>query len=803
MQTTDRNAGATQLPRRLRWLDPLIRQVAFREWCIMGAFLIALTAALASQNGLGRLDQTLYDHFSTQLSRPARDDIVIVGIDDYSLAELGRWPWAREKHADLVRQLSKAGARAIGLDIILSEPDPAGAGDTALAGALKSSGRAVLPVVIGGTLTEPQADVPIAPLAAAAGRLGHISLNHDSDGVVRHVTLRRSGSGQVWPQFALAVFEAGAAGDAATPSTGRERLYIAFAGNAGHFRSVPYVAALRGEVPADFFAGKHVLVGATAPGMTDSYPTPVSGGSGSMPGVEIHANILAGLLEDKFMSAAAPWQNILFCVVPLLIALFCYLLFRPRNAVIVSGLLFIITLAASYEVMKHGLWLPPSAALIALIISYPLWSWRRLEAAISYLGQEFSRLENEPHLLPEVLPKRAQDRIEDILEHRIRDMKRAARRVRDLRRFVSDSLDNLPDATLVTDDSGRVLLTNHAAQLYFNAGNESLTNRQMPHLLARLKSPSPLAAEPVNDFVWTDLLDAAKAQALVAGVGASDDQGRDLLVKSAPVRSAANQHAGWIISVIDISTIRAAERSRDETLRFLSHDMRAPQASILALLELQHTSDAPLPERELFSRIEKAARRTLGLADNFVQLARAESHEYRVEEVDFHDVVLDAIDEMWSLSKNKRIALQSDIGDGEFMVRVDRALITRALVNLISNAINYSPENTSVVCHLEREETEHGTQIVCRVSDQGYGIAEADQTKLFQRFERVSHADQPRHEGVGLGLVFVKTVVEKHRGHIHFISAEGKGTTFIITLPASAADDEATENSENSGNFSG
>ena len=150
--------------------------------------------------------------------------------------------------------------------------------------------------------------------------------------------------------------------------------------------------------------------------------------------------------------------------------------------------------------------------------------------------------------------------------------------------------------------------------------------------------------------------------------------------------------------MLDISTIRAAERSRDETLRFLSHDMRAPQASILALLELQSETSSALPQAELFSRIEKASRKTLGLADNFVQLARAESHEYRLEEVDFQDVLFDATDEMWSLAKSRHINVQMEISDGEYPVRVDRTLMTRALANLLSNAINYSPDQTSIIC---------------------------------------------------------------------------------------------------------
>jgi signal transduction histidine kinase len=372
----------------------------------------------------------------------------------------------------------------------------------------------------------------------------------------------------------------------------------------------------------------------------------------------------------------------------------------------------------------------------------------------------------------------------DVLDQRITAMKNAARRVRDLRQFVSDNLDNLPDSTLVTTIDGRVLLANrHANDYYLALGINDVHNMSVIELLRQLKTPQPIDQAANLQFDWPDLLDLGRAPALINGVSVQDYAGRDLLVKSAPCYSAATLLIGWIVSIIDISTMRAAERSRDETLRFLSHDMRAPQASILALLELQSEQSSALPQSEFFSRIEKASRKTLGLADNFVQLARAESHEYRLEEVDFQELLLDATDEMWSLVTNKHIAISVNAADGDYWVNVDRTLMTRALTNLLSNAINYSPENTAIACSIWMQHEESGAHVVCSIQDHGYGIAPADQDKLFQRFRRVDVPNQPRHEGVGLGLVFVKTVIERHLGDIHFHSVVGEGTTFTLTLP--------------------
>lgn len=772
-----RTRSFLHLPR----LVALKNYFALREWITMLLMTLTLAAGLGWQNGLGRLDLTIYDQLISASPRPARDDIIIVAIDDYSLAELGRWPWPRELHAQLIDRLSLAQPRAIGLDVILSEPErPPRLGDSALQAAMARSQRVILPVVMTVNGTSHLTTPPIPELARVARSLGHIGLNIDPDGVLRSAFLDASSGLGAWPHFALAV-----GSDQLPAYQHRVRpMLIPYAGSSGHVMSVPYSAVLRGEVPPAFFANKYVLVGATAVGMADAYPTPVSGQAGGMPGVEISANILASLLDEHTLVAARPWHTAVFSAVPVLLVMLGYLFLSPRAGLLATAGLLLASLAGALLAFRLGVWLPPAAACIALLVAYPLWSWRRLDAAISYLGQEFSRLDSEPHLLPET--DRRKPRSADMLERRIHAMKNAARRVRDLRKFVSDSLDSLPDATLVTTVDGYVLLSNkHAVDYFSRVGFRTINGALLPYLFSTPGQTVPHAFDHTLEgpFDWWDLLDPKRAATFTDGIGYRNEAGAELLVRSAPCRSNDNVLTGWIVSIVDISAIKLAERSRDETLRFLSHDMRTPQASILALLELQADPASALPQAELFARIDKACRKTLGLADNFVQLARAESHEYRLDEHDFQDIVFDATDEMWTLANSKKITIRNEVTSEHFPVRVDRGLMTRALANLLSNAINYSPEGTVITCSLRPRATLLGTLVVCDITDHGYGIAAADQLKLFRRFQRVDLPNQPRHDGIGLGLVFVKTVIERHHGEISFTSKVGLGTTFTVILP--------------------
>ncbi|MFZ6820566.1 CHASE2 domain-containing protein [Undibacterium sp. Ji22W] len=803
------------------------KSIALHEWLILALFLLTLTSILVFFDGLKRLDQTAYDQLLRSQSEPARDDILIVAIDDFSLAELGKWPWPRARHAELIRQINAAKPRAIGIDILFAEPeiiamqtgvDAGTNGDALLAQALATAGNVVLPLVSIDAGKGLQAVQAIPALTQVAAGLGHIHIELDDDGVARSVFLREGTQGQWWPHFSMAVYDVGrnkaltANKSSSLPATTVNpqlsntlpgiwhrdfQMHIPYYGASGHFSSVPYVSVLRGEVPAEYFRDKYVLVGTTAQGMADAFPTPVTSNEGALSGIEINANILASLLDGRSIIKAQAWQTLVVSTLLVSLALLSFLFLSPRAALFTVVGLVVALLIASIVLLKFGFWLPPSNAVLVLIVAYPLWSWRRLEAAIAFLGEEFILLDQEPHLLPEfnpdlTLPNGAQApvrrAIQDKLERHLLAMHAAARRVRDLRQFVTDSLTSLPDATMVTTTDGNVVLTNPAAVDYFKSiGMPHVIDTLVPYLFSNMSHPHTMVANERENFSWWHILDLNQSDILIKGVEVVDPKNRDLIIKSAPCYSGQQVLIGWIISILDISEIRQAERRRDETLHFISHDMRAPQASILALIELQKNPKTAIEHEEFLNRIEKASNTTLSLADSFVQLAHAESNEYRYSQLDFQDILIDATEEMWTLAKAKRIRIVTEIPEGEYPVRVDRSLMTRVLTNLLSNAIKYSPSDTTVTCTLAFETKSLNDSIVCTIQDQGYGIARSDQSRLFQRFQRLGHSKTGEHiknDGIGLGMVFVKTVIDRHFAHISFNSVPGEGTCFTITLSA-------------------
>ncbi len=765
------------------------------RWLLVLATL-GLAALLGWQNGLGRFDRQLYDTFLAAMPHPPSDRIVIVSIDDPSLAELGRWPWPRDVYTDLIERISVYSPRAIGLDLLLSEPDAHAIGaDERLAQALQRSGVVVLPVFMAALTGTAYTPVPPLPgLQAAAAGLGHVSVELDSDGMVRSVFLREGTGGNWWPHFATRLLEvAGYRQSQAAlpgrrdpdPSPGHDDglwhrdywLPIDFAGPPGTYAHISASDVLRGDVPPGLLENRIVLVGTTAIGLGDVYPTPVSGESVLMPGVEISANIIDNMLSGRILQTVQPWQNAVFCMLPVLLLAPGLWLLAPRKVLMLVVVSIASTLATSYLALRWGgYWFAPGAGLMALVLLYPLWSWCRLEVAINYLDDELVRLHRQDTALtlPEPTPGG------DLLDHRIDSLRHAAAELRALHLFISGAIGSLPDITVVADNSGKIVLANQAAAQYLGVSQlADLRGRWLPQLMHSLVLVDGASLFETSQGL-PDTHDAGPAFRTIAaniseaGIGCQDTQGRDFLLKVAPCADPSGQFSVWIFSLIDISALREAERKRDATLRFLSHDMRSPQAAIQALLNLRHSNPHAMSHDELLDRIQGHVGRTQALADNFVQLARAESLALKREFVDYTAVMLDATDACWALAQAKSIRVQTELPDDPAGGMGDSDMLTRALINLVDNAIKYSPPGSVVSCAVRA--AERGWWCLS-VQDQGRGIAPADHARVFQQFARFGDAENEQ-SGIGLGLAFVKTVAQRHGGRVEFDSEPGIGTEF-------------------------
>ncbi|CAM9986627.1 unnamed protein product, partial [Chrysoparadoxa australica] len=387
------------------------KQLQFNDVASTAIILVLLTLLVYASNVLERVDNLIFDIGQRITVTPAPEDVVIVAIDQKSLAALGRWPWSRQVHADLLNRLNKEKPAAVGFDIVFAEPEHANpTADQAFVNAIQQSGKVVLPILLETTRVNGQVieTLPIPDLMAVSADVGRVHAALDQDSIARSVFMYEGVGAPVWQLFAQAVVNV-ANGNKSNNQFNQHinqsdnpftlvreaQRRINFLGPSGHFKHISYIQVLKGEFPPHLFKNKIVLIGATALGMNDLLTTPVSGLSVPMAGVEFHANVLESLRNDMLIKRVPLALGFVTLAIIALLPLF----WLPKSSSLVgflSTLVFMmaITILIGLLPKLFNLWIPPAAALVSLLLAYPIWSWRKLEAAQKFLDDELNYLKS-------------------------------------------------------------------------------------------------------------------------------------------------------------------------------------------------------------------------------------------------------------------------------------------------------------------------------------------------------------------------------------------------------------------------
>ena len=661
----------------------MLKKLSLNDLVSTAIILMLLTVIVQTTAILSRVDNLIFDIGQKLQQSPAPDDVIIVAIDENSLSQLGRWPWPRSIHAALINRLQQEHAAAIGLDIVFAEADQAAA-DHALAVAITQTKNVVLPVLLESTRVNGQVieTLPIPILASAAADIGRVHAVLDEDGIARSIYLQEGIGAPVWQHFSQAVLNVAQhqashnqfqvqssqiqfsipqlskpqhrkpqsnqiqlnpnqTNNAFTLVRQQQRR-VNFLGSPGHFLTISYAQVLKGEFSKGLFNNKIVLVGATASGMNDLLSTPVSGLSQPMSGVEFHANVLESMRKHTLITPVEPAVSILILLIAVLLPLLWLPKLSPFKGLLCTlSYLLLVGFVAAILPKMLALWLAPSAALLSILIAYPVWSWRKLDAAQKYLDFELNYLQH--------------------------------------------SLINMPDAN---------------------------------------------ALQPSNYDNFNARIER--------------------------VRAASQQ-------------LRYLQDDKKDMLAFISHDIRAPLARAMMLLE----GDASF-QQKLLAPLTQAH----DLAEDFLHTSRAEMLDVAsFKEIDLANLAHQAADDAFESANKKNITLERMISDDPIWVKGNFGLLHRAMLNLMLNAVKFSPAQTLVKIKL----VVIADLAVLSVTNCGAGIARDEQTKLFKRFSRTDTGKQA--EGSGLGLYFVHTVAQKHYGSVDVDSDSGLPTTFNLRLP--------------------
>ncbi|MCB1955086.1 MAG: CHASE2 domain-containing protein [Rhodocyclaceae bacterium] len=752
------------------------------EWVAVTTVCALIAGFIAFFGWMWRIDQALYDVSMASLKQQVDPEVVIVAIDEKSLARLGRWPWSRRVHAELIDRLREAGSGPVALDILFSERQEEASGDQVLAEAIRRHGQVVLPWA-GNTSIGAAYELGREPLFARdAAALGHAHVEFDPDGIVRSVYLWESNGEVMLPQLGLALLilvDPPAAAryvlDGSRPagaSPASHWLRIPFSGPPGAHRRVSFVDVLDRSADPALLKGKVVLVGAVAQGMGDVVPTPTSAYTRPMPGVEVNANIFSALRGDRTIEVASPLGAAILSSLAVVVLMLSMVRLSPRESLLVAfAITGAVVLAPAVALTNWHVWLPPAGALIGCMAAYPLWSWRRLEATQRYLDEELDALMREAGRWRPVAGEgdSGGERSADPVYRRLARLRETASRQRQLRHFMLDTLEGLPTGVVVIGAGSQLQLHNRRAGILLGAEGAD----ELLPVLRALKWPADIPLE--------DGLPVAREEPIsVEVLGA---EGQTLHVTIAALHDRRSRMHGVVLSMDDITQIKQAQARREAAMQYLSHDLRSPLSSIVTMVEAfeddpQMAHGVP---RDAMQRVSLYASAALELTENLFRLVRAEGVDVRrFVMYDLIQIADDAIEEAWALSRARGVHIsRAELPDDEYPVLCEPSLLKRAVLNLLTNAVKYSPEGSEVRLRIEREP--RGWRL--EVHDEGDGIGPEDLRLLFQRFGRLEKTTGRRVAGLGLGLMIVKTVVERHGGNVEVVSEPGLGSIFSIRLP--------------------
>ena len=775
---------------------------------------------------------------------PPPSDIAIVAIDEKSIAEFGRFPWPREVIAKTIEVLSACDPKVLAIDVLF--PDPTNHdSDEALARSIARAGNVVLAAqlidspVRGG----PAAWLmPMPVLAAAAAGIGHVNVQVESEGVARQLAVQVSDdAGQTLRAIPVEAVRVGdrapiqsvsftgpalMVGTRAIPldtsppvvlvgqAAGRAPrrletggMTIDYIGPAASFDPVTYSVrdVLRGTVPAASFRGKYVLVGATAASQGDRVASPFVHQTDSqdnqhgslLPGVEVLANALNTILRGRFYSETSDVSGFLWAALIAAITLGALEraqgkpeIARQTGALLIVG--FGIVVVAYLEFSRLLIFPPLVPAMISFASAGILGLlWRSL-AASSRLDESIAGLSHFSEVLaapPGEIEPQERRWLPRGLEWKVQKVRELNSRLMERARFIDQALRSVEDGLIIATPEGTIAFANRRAGDILQSAPRALSGQNLlerlslgdADLLRRLTVERATVEREIE-------IRASKPRHYILRLAAVEN-GEDRARRSHLTGESGGPAApvcGIVASLSDVTRQRELQQTKNDVISLVSHEMRTPLTAIQGMTELLANYDIESARRkEISAAINGEVKRLAGMITDYLDITRLESGATGLRKTPVKlDTLLERIVmllEPVAAQRGIQLVLAEALGLPAFFADAD--LLGRAVENLVSNAIKYSPNNTQVTVTAARD----GESVAISVADQGYGIPEVDLARIFEKFYRVPRVEDAGVPGTGLGLALVREIAELHGGTVTVASKINLGSTFTLQIPLARA----------------
>lgn len=349
---------------------------------------------------------------------------------------------------------------------------------------------------------------------------------------------------------------------------------------------------------------------------------------------------------------------------------------------------------------------------------------------------------------------------------------------------LSRILQSIGDAVFVVDRDRKVIIFNHVAEMVSGFLAGEVVGKKYDKIIRFVDEREHKPNQTV-EAVFT----LGKIQEFTSGTILISKDGKEIPVSdsAAPILDANGQVAGCIVVFRDVTREREIDRQKTEFVSVASHQLRTPLTSIKWFLEMLIDGDLGKLSTEQIDTLKQvfaSNERMIDLVNRLLNVSRIESGRVKVEPkpTDLNDLIKGVITEITPLAKQLEQKVEVKISDSP-VINIDQKLIREVFVNYMSNAIKYTPHGGKIVLSVKQD----GQELIVAVKDDGIGIPNDQQSKIFHKFFRAENAVARETEGTGMGLYVCKSIIDLSGGRTWFDSKLDKGTTFYFSLPLSGS----------------
>ncbi|TAK34613.1 MAG: PAS domain S-box protein [Chloroflexota bacterium] len=342
-------------------------------------------------------------------------------------------------------------------------------------------------------------------------------------------------------------------------------------------------------------------------------------------------------------------------------------------------------------------------------------------------------------------------------------------------------LDNMVDAVLVADALGRITLVNAAGLRLFGLTDVAEIEHSLAELPERLQLRR-LDGTPVR-YEELPLIRALAGEITTQNAIIHDVQTRkDVYIRAsaAPIRDEEGQIVCAVEVARDVTELTELDRLKDQFILVAAHELKTPVTIVKGYTQtlLRGNDSLPPARRRVLDAIDRGADRITRIVEDLLDISRLQlgQLELREELTDLAKLVEEVIDRLSLTTTRHNLRL---IKAEPVAIQGDRDRLEQVLVNLLGNAITYSPQGGEVDVAVYIR----GREVVVSVRDRGVGIPEGKQSRIFQRFYRAHTGTPYDYGGMGVGLYISHEIIRRHGGRMWFESKEGEGSTFYFSLP--------------------